>query len=99
MYVTEFTDSGYAANGSSLGAEPAAANQAISFTGTPGTSAAFKNNTKLVRVAVDGVASIAFGTAPTAVANTDRRMGAGQVEYFLVPVGGAYKVSAITTTV
>lgn len=97
MYVTEYADAGYGSNGSSLGAEPMVGDQVVSFTATPGASAAFKNNTKVVRVHVDGIASILFGTAPTA-ATTNKRMIAGQTEYFMVPVGAAYKVSAITNT-
>lgn len=97
MYISEYADAGYGSNGSSLGAEPSVADQAVTFTGTPGASAAFKNNTKLVRIQVDGIASILFGTAPTA-ATTNKRMTAGQTEYFMVPVGAAYKVSAITNT-
>lgn len=97
MYITEFADAGYSASGSSVGVEPMVADQAVTFTGTPGTSAAFGNATKMVRIQVDGIASIKFGTAPTA-ATTNRRMTSGQTEYFLVPQGGAYKVSAITNT-
>jgi len=97
MYVTEFADSGPL--GAGIGQEPINADQAITFTATAGQSAAFKNNTKLVRITVDGIASVLFGTNPTAVANTNRRMGAGQIEYFTVPPGQAYKVSAVTTTV
>lgn len=97
MYISEYPDAGYASSGSSLGVEPALADQAVSFTGTPGASAAFKNNTKLVRIHVDGIASILFGTAPTA-ATTNKRMAASTTEYFLVPPGAAFKVSAITNT-
>lgn len=97
MYITEFADTGYNSNGSSLGSEPMVADQAVTFTGTPGASAAFSGVTKLVRIHVDGIASIKFGTAPTA-ATTNRRMAAGQTEYFLIPAGQAYKVSAITNT-
>lgn len=97
MYITEFADTGYNSSGSSLGTEPMVTEQAISFTGTPGASAAFSGVTKLVRIHVDGIASIKFGTAPTA-ATTNRRMTSGQTEYFFVPPGAAYKVSAITNT-
>lgn len=97
MYITEYADSGQGASGSSLGQEPMLADQVVAYTGTPGASAAFQGTTKMVRVHVDGIASIKFGTAPTA-ATTNRRMIAGQTEYFLVPQGAAYKVSAITNT-
>ena len=98
MYVTEFTDVGKSGGVIPVGAEPATADQHITFTSTAGTSAAFQNNTSLVRIHVDGIASILFGTAPTAVANTNRRMTAGQTEYFNVAIGQAYKVSAVTST-
>jgi hypothetical protein len=98
MYVTEFADAGYNSSGSSLGVEPMLADQVVTFTGTAGASAAFQGTTKLVRIHVDGIASIKFGTAPTAVANTNRRMTAGMTEYFIVPQGAAYKVSAVTST-
>lgn len=97
MFITEFADSGQGTSGSSIGQEPMLVDQVVAFTGTPGTSAAFQGTTKMVRIQVDGIASIKFGTAPTA-ATTNRRMTAGQTEYFLVPQGFAYKVSAITNT-
>lgn len=93
MYITEYCDAGF---GVSTGSEPGI-DQAVTFTGTPGTSAAFAGTTKTVRIQVDGIASIKFGTAPTA-ATTNKRMTAGQTEYFTVPAGQAYKVSAITNT-
>lgn len=95
MYVTEYADPG--SYSSTFLAEPAVADQKITFTGTAGTSAAFAGNTAIVRIQVDGIASILFGTAPTATTSY-RRMTAGQTEYFRVPAGQSYKVSAITTT-
>lgn len=72
--------------------------QVITFTGTAGLSAAFGVETRWVRIHVDGIASIKFGTAPTAVANTNARMVAGQTEYFGVIPGAGLKVSAVTST-
>lgn len=60
-------------------------------------SAAFNTLTALVRIHVDAICSIAFGTAPTAVA-TSFRLAANQTEYFAVPVGAAYKVAVIQNT-
>lgn len=94
MYITEYADSG---SSSTFPMEPAITDQKITFTGTAGTSAAFAGNTSLVRLHVDGIASILFGTAPTATTSY-RRMTAGQTEYFRVPAGQAFKVSAITNT-
>lgn len=95
MYITEFSDPGPLDIFASI--EPSNGDQNISFTATPGTSAAFKNNTRVVRINCDGVASLAFGTNPTA-AITNRRISAGVTEKFIIPVGQAYKVSAITNT-
>lgn len=95
MYITEFADAGH--ENPLDGSEPSLGDQNITFTATPGTSAAFKNNTRIVRINCDGIASLAFGTAPTA-ATTNRRIAAGVTEKFLVPVGQAFKVSAITNT-
>lgn len=94
MYVTEYADPSISAT---FPYEPAITDQKITFTGTAGTSAAFAVNTALVRVQVDGIASVVFGTAPTAT-TANRRMTAGQTEYFRVLAGQSYKVSAITTT-
>lgn len=96
LYISEYPDAGYATSGSSVPAEPSF-DQVVAFTGTPGASAAFKNNTKFVRIHTDGIASILFGTAPTA-AITNKRLTAGQTEYYVVPVGAQYKISAITNT-
>lgn len=98
MYISEYSDVGHSGGIVPVGDEPANTDQVVSFTATAGQSAAFKNNTKMVRVHVDGIASILFGTNPTAVANTNKRMTAGQTEYFTIPLGQAYKVSAVTST-
>lgn len=99
MYIREYPDSGMYQNGDNLPVEPGTDQTPVSFTATAGTSAAFKTNTRVVRVAVDGIASILFGTAPTAVANTNLRMSAGQTSDFLVPLNSGLKISAVTTTV
>lgn len=99
MYIREYPDSGIYAQGNIIPMEPGTDQAPVSFTATPGTSAAFKNNTRVVRIAVDGVASILFGTAPTALANSSLRMSAGQTSDFFVQPGSALKISAITTTV
>lgn len=99
MYIREYPDSGAYQNGNILPVEPGTDQTPVSFTATAGQSAAFKNNTRVVRVTVDGIASILFGTNPTAVASTNLRMSAGQTSDFFVPVGAGLKVSAVTTTV
>lgn len=98
LYVSEYADVGRSGGIIPVGSEPATDQAPVTFTASAGTSAAFKNNTTMVRIHVDGIASILFGTAPTAVANTNKRMTAGQTEYFTVPLGQGYKVSAVTST-
>ena len=98
MYITEYSDVGRLGGIIPVGAEPGTDQAPVTFTATAGLSAAFAANTTMVRIHVDGIASIKFGTAPTAVANTNKRMTAGQTEYFTVPQGKAFKVSAVTST-
>lgn len=95
IFITEYADTGPLSP--ALAQEPMNADQTIDFTAGVTPSAAFKNNTKLVRLHVDSIASVAFGTAPIATV-TNRRMVAGQTEYFQVPPGAGYKVSAIINT-
>lgn len=97
MYIREYNDTG-TFGGNPLPQEPGVDQTPVTFTGTAGQSAAFKNTTRMVRVHVDGIASILFGTNPTAVANTNLRMTAGQTSDFLVLPGSALKVSAVTST-
>jgi hypothetical protein len=101
MYITEFADvSRVGGDAVSMPSIPPTASQAITFS-TVAQSAAFQNNTKVVRINVDGLANIAFGLNPTAVASTSMRMSAGATEYFDVSnvMGQGYKVSAITSPV
>lgn len=74
---------------------PELATQNVAIGGSSVASAAFNANTCLVRLHCDAICSIAFGTAPTAVA-TAFRLAANQTEYFAVPAGQAYKVAVIT---
>ncbi len=100
MYIREYTTMPLM-NGSLVGVgleDGLVVDQAVTFTGTAGLSAAFAAGTQWVRIHVDGIASIKFGTAPTAVANTNARMVAGATEYFGVVRGAAFKVSAVTST-
>lgn len=94
LYVTEF--------GSRLGASgvptmPPIAQQKVTFTGTPGVSAAFSASTRTIRVQADGICSIrVFSGATSNAAITDMRMTAGQTEWLAVAPGA--KISAITNT-
>lgn len=98
MYIREYADNGMEVGGNNLPQEPGTDQTPVTFTVSAGTSAAFKPQTRVVRVHVDGIASILFGSAPTAVANTNLRMTAGQTNDFLVPIGSSLKVSAVTST-
>src|SRR5574340_1147399 len=77
--------------------EPPTANQTVAIGVGSVQSAAFNAATSLVRVSVDAICSIEFGTNPTASATT-RRMPANTVEYFAVPAGRSFKVAVITNT-
>lgn len=98
LYISEYADVGRSGGIIPVGAEPATDQAPLTFTGTAASSAAFLNNTSMVRIHTDSIASIKFGTAPTAVANTNKRLTAGQTEYFTVPLGQSYKVSAVVST-
>lgn len=76
--------------------EPPIAEQTVAI-GAEAKSAAFNASTKFVRVHVDAVCSILFGTAPTAT-TSKKRMAANTTEYFAVPMGQSYKLSVITNT-
>lgn len=104
LYVTEYTGTGDLVAQGNVAAEPENTTQVVSFTGTQGTSSAFANNTTMVRLQSDSICSVVFSTYtagaavdPVATAN-NRRMVAGQTEYFKIPTGRGFKVSAITNS-
>ncbi len=82
---------------------PINAAQAITTSASSAQSAAFQNNTKLLRINNDttSAVSLAFGTNPTAVINTGIRMTPNATEYFDISsvMGQSYKVAAVVTTV
>lgn len=94
-YIREYPDTGMYQNGLNTPME-LGTDQVFSFTTTAGTSATLKSNTRMVRVTVDGIANILFGSNPTAVVGTNLRMSAGQVLDFLVPQSSGLKLSAVT---
>lgn len=98
MYISEYADSGNLLGGLPLGAEPCLDQAPVTISASSAQSAAFQNNTRLVRVHVDVISSIKFGTNPTAVTVSNKRMNANTTEYFLVPMGQAYKVAVVTST-
>src|SRR5258708_27402227 len=100
LYVTEYSDEGQTVRGASqIAAENAATVEQtpVVISGSSLSSAAFAATTQFVRIHTDAICSIAFGTAPTATANT-RRLAADQTEYFGVPLGASYKVAVITNS-
>lgn len=92
VYISEYED-----NGRSIGAqEPSLVEQTpVAIGGTSAQSAAFAATTRIVRIHTDAICSIAFGSNPTATANS-KRLAAGQTEYF--GVQGGHKVAVITNT-
>jgi len=99
MYIAEFQSIGKEVGIETQAAVvPPLAVQNITFTGTAGQSAALNANTTLVRITVDGIASIRFSTAGTAATTAYPRMAADTVEYFCVPQGSALIISAVTNT-
>jgi len=79
---------------STLGQPLTGLSQAVSFSGTAGTSTAFPQNVGVVRLLTTSdcfITITVIGTA--AVANTELYLPAGMAEYFKVPPNA--KVSAI----
>lgn len=76
--------------------EPPLAEQTVVI-GAEAKSAAFNASTTLVRVHVDAISSILFGTAPTAT-TSKQRLPANLVQWHGVPKGASYKVSVISNT-
>jgi hypothetical protein len=102
LYITEYGKlgqvalEGFGPSGPTQAAmEPALTNQAVSISGTSASSSAFQANTMLVRLQTDTACWIVFGTGPTATAS-NTPLAANAPEYFCVPLGGTYKVAAIT---
>jgi len=100
LYITEFQGVGKQSTSDQQAAlQPAITQQKVSFTGTAGVSAALNANTTLVRVTVDGIASIRFSALSTDLATVSYpRMAADTVEYFAVPPSSGLFISAITNT-
>jgi len=69
---------------------PPVASQSLTFSATPGLSAAFNTATRIIRVQSDTNGFVAVGLAPVA-AVTDLPIAAGVTEYFGVSPG--HKIS------
>lgn len=95
MYITEYSDFALS-NGAVIPQEPPTAEQTVAI-GVEAKSAAFQNNTRIVRLHCDAICSVEFGTAPTAT-TSKARMAANETRTVLVNPGSAFKVSVISNT-
>jgi len=91
LYISEYPQN--AVDVPTLVQEPSTVSQAVTFT-TSTQSAAFRSDTRMVRLHTDTNCFIKFGTNPTATTASDARMAANQTEYFKVNPG--FKVAAVT---
>lgn len=93
-YISEYTSLGQTSSGvasAQIATLPPNVDQKVTFTGTPGSSAAFANNTKFIRVSCDAACSISItGTATT----SNARLPTDAVEYFAVLPGSVLSVIA-----
>lgn len=94
LYLTEYGDA-VAGGRISIAGEPALKNQAPLAIGSETKSAVFGDSTKLIRVHVDAICSIAIGKTPTATTNS-MRLAADTTEYFGVQPGD--KLSVISNS-
>lgn len=94
LYVTEFGGAGLA-HSQTAQTPPIVEQNPVAIGATSAQSAAFDMATTVVRIHTDAICSIAFGTNPTASANT-MRLAADATEYFSVK--GGTKVAVITNT-
>lgn len=97
LYITEYADAGFAPDAGSVPQEPPITEQTVAIGGSSTASAAFANNTRLIRLHTDAICSVSFGTNPTATV-TKRRLAAGQTEWVRVLTNQQYKVAVITNT-
>ena len=103
VYLTEYATILVGPQGiqSQVALEPPLAEQTITSSGASAASAAVNAQTRIVRITTDSiicvVSSTAANTTPTATTGK-RRIAADTVEYFAVPLGGAWKFAVITCT-
>lgn len=72
--------------------EPPLAEQIVNIAASSTPSSPFGRATTMVRLHTDAICSVSFGASPTAT-TTNKRMGAGQTEYFGVVPG--YSVAVV----
>ena len=96
LYITEYSEMLSVGNKAiPVPVEPGVEQTPITISGTSAQSAAFASSTLLVRIHSDVVCSLLFSDNPTADVN-DKRMSAGDTEYFAITPGG--KVAVISNT-
>jgi hypothetical protein len=96
LYISEYVTLGLTQGRPiAAGLEPSAAEQNIAIGGASVASAAFGSGTNFVRLHCDVICSVAFGLTPVAVV-TQKRLAAGQTEFFAVAPG--FKVAVIANT-
>lgn len=107
LYITEYSGTGFVTSNNGpykvqaqAPQEPEITSQTVAISGSPTQSAAFTNNpgqqnqqTYLIRVHTDAICSILIGANPTA-SSSNRRLAAGQTEYFSVTPG--HKLSVVS---
>lgn len=97
LYISEYSDVGHLPGLIPAAAEPAITDQLVNFAGASVQSNAFKNNTQVIRVHTDSICSIAFGANPTAT-TSNKRLVAGQTEYFTIGSYSNFKIAVIANT-
>jgi hypothetical protein len=99
LYISEYAQPAIL-NGLTVlaGQEPSTDQSPVATSAASAQSAAFKNNTQLVRLHNDSSSAICivFGANPTAVTSTQKRMAANATEYFAVTPSSGLKVAAVT---
>lgn len=78
--------------------EPFVVDQAVLAVGTLVVSNAFSPKTNLVRLNTNVACNIAFGTAPTIVADGGQRLSPNQTEFKHVTPGSGLKVAVIAAS-
>jgi hypothetical protein len=85
-YICEYSQSSAVSIGLPVGQEPGLDQEPVSISALAALSAQFASTTKLIRVSVDAICSIAIGPSPIATSG-NKRMAANQTEYFFVHPG------------
>lgn len=96
LYITEYASTLNQAGGVPIALEPALNDQTVTISGSSTQSAALKQNTQIVRLETDTICSVLFGANPSAT-TSNRRMQAGDIEYFGVNTQGL-KIAVISNT-